>query len=79
MPKTQNDSLTHDFISSCKKVGISLSSIMYSSSSLTHSHSVAKTGLTILDIFFYEKHFLENIWRRNVDQESNNNSPSNIL
>ena len=39
----------------------------------------AKTRQTILDIFFYQKHFLENIWRRNVAQKSNNNSHSNIL
>ena len=39
----------------------------------------AKTGLTILEIFYLQKHFLENIWRRNVDQKPNNNSPSNIL
>ena len=39
----------------------------------------AKTGLAILEMFYLQKHFLENIWRRNVDQKSNNNSPSNIL
>ena len=27
----------------------------------------------------YKRHFLENIWRRNVDQKPNNNSPSSIL
>ena len=36
----------------------------------------AKTGLTILEIFYFRSHFLENIWRRNVDPKSNNNSPS---
>ena len=39
----------------------------------------AKTGLTILIIFFLQKHFLKNIWRRNVYQKFNKNSPSNIL
>ena len=28
----------------------------------------AKSGLTILEIFYLQKHSLENIWRRNVDQ-----------
>ena len=41
--------------------------------------TAAKTGLTILYIFFYQGIFLENIWRRNVNQSSNDNSPSNIL
>ena len=36
---------------------------------------VAKKGLTILDIFIEQKHFL----RRNINQKSKNNSPSNIL
>ena len=39
----------------------------------------AKRGLTILEIFYLQKHFLENIWRKNVDQKSENNSRSNIL
>ena len=39
----------------------------------------AKRGLTILEIFSLQKHFFENIWRRNVDQKINNNSPWNIL
>ena len=39
----------------------------------------AKTGLTILEIFYLQKHFLESIWRRNVDQKPNNNSPTNIM
>ena len=39
----------------------------------------AKRGLMILEIFCLQKHFLENFWRRNVDQQPNNNSPSNIL
>ena len=30
---------------------------------------VAKTGLTIWEIFYLWKHFLEIIWRRNVDQK----------
>ena len=37
----------------------------------------AKRGLTILEIFSLQKHFFENIWRRNVDQKINNNSPWN--
>ena len=40
---------------------------------------VAKKGLTILAIFHLQKHFLENILRRNVDLKPNNKSPSNIL
>ena len=39
----------------------------------------AKTGLTIWEIFYLQKHFLENIWRRNDDQKLNNNSPSKCL
>ena len=39
----------------------------------------AKRGLTILEIFNLQTHFLENIKRRNVDHKSNKNSPSNIL
>ena len=39
----------------------------------------AKTGLTILVIFFLQKHFSKNISKRNVNQKLNNNSPSNIL
>ena len=39
----------------------------------------AKRGLTILKIFQLQKHFLENIRRRNVDKKPNNESPSNIL
>ena len=39
----------------------------------------AKTGLTILNIFFYQKHFLKNIWRRNVYHNFTNKSPSDIL
>ena len=39
----------------------------------------AKTGLTIFEISFLQKHFLENNWRRNVDHKPNKNSPSNIL
>ena len=39
----------------------------------------AKRGLTILEIFHLQKHFLENIWRRNVDHEPDKKSPSNIL
>ena len=35
----------------------------------------AKRGLTILEIFSLQKHFFENIWRRNVDHTINNNSP----
>ena len=38
-----------------------------------------KTGLAILKIVCLQKYFLENIWRRNVDQMPYNNSPSNIL
>ena len=40
---------------------------------------VAKTGLTILEIFYLQKPFLENIWRRYVDQIPYNKYPSNIL
>ena len=39
----------------------------------------AKTGLTILIIYFKPKHFLENICKRNLHQTPNNNSSSNIL
>ena len=39
----------------------------------------AKRGLTILEIFHLQKHSLGNIWRRNVDQKPNHNSPSIIL
>ena len=39
----------------------------------------AKTGLTFVMIFFKQKHFLENTWRRNYNRKPNNNSPSNIL
>ena len=39
----------------------------------------AKTGLTILEIFHLQKHFLENISKGNVNQNPQNNSPSNIL
>ena len=39
----------------------------------------AKTGLMFWEIFYLLKHFLENIWRRNVDQNPNSNSLSNIL
>ena len=38
----------------------------------------AKRGLTILEIFNLQTHFLENIWRRNVYHKPNKNSPSNI-
>ena len=39
----------------------------------------AKRGLMILNIFYIQKHFLENIWRRSVYQKPNNNSPSNYF
>ena len=39
----------------------------------------AKTGPTILQTFSNKSIFLENIWRRNVNQKPNNNSPTNIL
>ena len=39
----------------------------------------AKRGLTILEILYLQKHFIENIWRRNVDHKPNKDSPSNIL
>ena len=39
----------------------------------------AKTGLTILEIFYLQMHFLENIRRRNVHQKPHNKSRSNIL
>ena len=39
----------------------------------------AKRGLTILELFYLQKHFLGNVWRRSVDQKPNKNSPSNIL
>ena len=32
-----------------------------------------------LEIFNLQTHFLENIWRRNVDRKPDKNSPSNIL
>ena len=39
----------------------------------------AKRGRTILEIFPFQKQFFENISMRNVDQKTNNKSPSNIL
>ena len=39
----------------------------------------AKRGLMSLEIFYLQKHFFENIWRRIDDQKTNNNSPSNSL
>ena len=39
----------------------------------------AKRGLTILKISQLQKHFLEIIWGRSVDQKPNNKSPSNIF
>ena len=39
----------------------------------------AKTGQTLLEIFYLQKHFLEKIWRRNVFHKPSNNSTSNIL
>ena len=39
----------------------------------------AKTGLKIFELFYLQTHFLENIWRRSVDQKPTNNSPSNIF
>ena len=39
----------------------------------------AKRGLVILEISNLQTHNLENIWKRNVDHNSNKNSPSNIL
>ena len=39
----------------------------------------AKTGLTNLEIYYLQRHFMENKWRRNVYQKPNYNSPSNIL
>ena len=41
--------------------------------------TAAKTSLTILKKSFRFKHNWQNIWRRNVDQNITNNSPSNIL
>ena len=48
---------------------------------LMHSLTLiaAKTGLTFFGNILLTKHFPENIWRRNVDQKLNYNSPSNIL
>ena len=39
----------------------------------------AKRGLMILEIFYLQKHFPENISRRNVVQKPNKNSSSNDL
>ena len=39
----------------------------------------AETGLMILEIFYLQMQFLENLWRRNVYQKLHNNSGSNIL
>ena len=39
----------------------------------------AKTGLTIWKYFSNKNILFENIWTRNVNQQSKNNSPSNIL
>ena len=41
--------------------------------------TAAKTGRTILMKSFSLKHHWQTIWRRNVDQNITNNSPSNIL
>ena len=38
-----------------------------------------KTGLTTFEIFYLQKLFQENIWRRHVDQIPHNNPRSNIL
>ena len=40
---------------------------------------VAKTGLTILEIFYLQKHILENMSRGKVHQKPQNNPHSNIL
>ena len=37
------------------------------------------TIFPILELFYSQKHFLENIWRRRVDQKPNNNFASNNL
>ena len=39
----------------------------------------AKNGLMIVAVSYLQKHFVEKIWRRNVDKKSYTNSPSNIL
>ena len=39
----------------------------------------AKTGLMNLEIVYLQKHFLENVGRRNFDQNPSDNSPSDIL
>ena len=39
----------------------------------------AKTGLTMLEISFLKKLFLENILIKNVDHMTNNNSPSHVI
>ena len=40
---------------------------------------VAKISLTVLEIFFKQRHFLDNIWMRNAYLRPNNNSPPNIF
>ena len=47
---------------------------------LTHLHSrVAKTGLTILVIFYLQSHVLRKNYKKNINQKPHNNSRSNIL
>ena len=41
--------------------------------------TASKTGLTVLEIFYLQKHLLENIWIRNDGQKPYNNSPSVFL
>ena len=47
---------------------------------LTHYHSERPKPAWLFYIYFYlQKHFPENIWKRNVNQKQTTNSPSNIL
>ena len=41
--------------------------------------AATKSSLTNLEKSFKQKRIWENIWRRNVNQDTTNNSPSNIL
>ena len=63
---------THTHTHMCSNIAIVI--LLFNPLMLT----AAKTGLTILEIFPFQKYYLENIWRRYVNQKSNNNSPSNI-
>ena len=61
----------------CKNIICGLFAVLHM---LTHSHSERpKEAWRFWKYFPYKSIFLKNIWRRNVDQKINNNSPWNIL